>query len=283
MLNVAVVDVSWRTPWSGSVPCTGDIPVSGPPLGESCSSRQVLRFNEIARHAISCGQDLAARNPWLHPERVGVFAGHGGLRVNWQDLGPAMRQQHEDANDCWQRGLNRMHPLWIFRFLPNNAQGALAALIDARGEGAVCTGALGGAEALMTAEAALVAGAIDCAVVICYDARTLPELALQRHRSGDRRCGIDTAVGLLLRRAQPNAMSFSITTGLSDEAQHNPITGTDPWLGLDAGATTPALDLALAWAGKRWHGYPVAAEICYTSPMELHARLQLCAPMQERL
>lgn len=308
-LAVCVVGARWRTPWDGEGPhclpaedvgeavrramLDGDV-VRVTPRGEATGGRAARLIDAVAGHAIACGKELTLAHQLVPDDRLGLYVGNGGLRANWQDLWTPMQQQQRDAAESWQRGLGRMHPLWMLRFLSNNAHGMLAAEIGSRGEGVVCSGPLGGAEALMAAQAALLDEVIDLAMVVCYDARSAPEVELDRRRSGDARLGVDLAVALLLApaAAHPRAPRFSILTERSDATEWSDANATPAsadslsgrFTGLDTGAVAPALPLALAAAGKQLAASTAAtpAEHCYSSSMGIGARLRIAPPPREQ-
>jgi hypothetical protein len=310
-LPVCVLDARWRTPWDGDGPAGMPHDDDGSalaaamiknedrtrhlPRGSASTLRAYRLVEPIASWAVACGIELARALAVAPSDRLGLYAGHGGLRSCWRDLWTPMRRQHRDAADSWQLGLGRIHPLWMLRFLSNNAHGILAAEVGARGEGAVCSGPLGGAEALMMAQAALVDGAIDHALVICYDVRSSPEVVLDRRRVGDLRLGVDCAVALLLApaAAAPGSPRLSITTEMDSAApdaserswRDRVVTPTDRFAALDTGAVAPALTLALAVAGKRWQPRSTghaSTEHCYIGTMGsrigVRARLRVAVP-----
>ncbi len=295
---VCVVDARWRTPWDGESPhrlpvgaeaeairqamLDGDAPRLTP-RGEAAGGRAARLIDSVASHAIACGKELAMAHQLAPDDRLGLYAGNGGLRASWQDLWTPMQQQQRDAAASWQRGLGRIHPLWMLRFLSNNAHGMLAAELGARGEGVVCSGPMGGAEALMAAQAALLDEAIDLAMVVCYDACSAPEVELDRRRSGDRRLGVDLAVALLLApaKAHPRAPRFSIVTAAmtpEEEGAEMPTARADRFTGLDTGAVAPALTLAMAAAGR---SPPGPMDHVYFGSMGIGARLRVVAPLPE--
>jgi hypothetical protein len=110
-------------------------------------------------------------------DRTGVFLAHGGLRAHWDDLAPAMTDQSADATASWTRGLKRLHPLWMLRYLSNGAQAAIAHELGLRGDGATFSGPASAASALVSAAAAIAAGAIDHALVVALDDLTALEAA----------------------------------------------------------------------------------------------------------
>jgi len=112
-------------------------------------------------------------------DRTGVFLAHGGLRAHWDDLAPAMAEQSADASAAWSRGLRRLHPLWMLRYLSNGAQAAIAHDLGLRGDGATFSGRASAASALASSAAALSAGTIDHALVVALDDLTALEAAVE--------------------------------------------------------------------------------------------------------
>ena len=109
-------------------------------------------------------------------DRIGVFAGVGGLRIEWSELRPALERQREDGEHAWTSGLDRIHPFWMLKNLSNNGHALLAADLGARGEGSTFGGATAGAQALTAASRALAANVIDVAVVVAYDTLLAPQV-----------------------------------------------------------------------------------------------------------
>jgi 3-oxoacyl-(acyl-carrier-protein) synthase len=117
-------------------------------------------------------------------DRVGVFAGVGGLRVSWSELAPVLHEQRDDGAGAWARGLCRMHPFWMLRNLSNNGHALLAADLAARGEGATFGGATAGVQAIASAVRSLAAETIDVAIVVAYDTLLAPAVGADVHVSG---------------------------------------------------------------------------------------------------
>jgi hypothetical protein len=113
--------------------------------------------------------------------RTGVFAATGGLRAQWEQLAPAMAEQVADGEGAWRRGLSRMHPLWMLRYLSNAAHAIIAAELGAVGDGATFAGPAAVASALVAAAAAFDAGTIDHAIVVALDDTTADEVAIELH------------------------------------------------------------------------------------------------------
>lgn len=111
--------------------------------------------------------------------RVGLYVGIGGLRAQWDDLIPALKQQQPDFVDGWQRGLKQLHPFWMLQHLSNNTHALLSKDLGARGEGFTFGGSNAGAQALEAAITGLACGANDVAIVLAYDSLLEPELLLQ--------------------------------------------------------------------------------------------------------
>ena len=109
-------------------------------------------------------------------ERLGVFVATGDLRAQWDDLAPAMAEQVASAEQSWARGLSRMHPLWMLRYLSNRTQALIAAEFGAVGDGATFAGSASAASALVSASDAIAAGTIDRAIVVALDDTTAAEV-----------------------------------------------------------------------------------------------------------
>lgn len=179
------------------------------PLGSGREALDRLRAGESAVRALDrCGVPYGATIPgdpapaaesrYLHRvglfalelakelgedgDHVGVFAGIGGLRALWGDLGVAMRDQ--DGGPPWARGLGKVHPYWMLRHLSNNAHALAAQALGARGEGTTVSGATGGAGALAAACRALTLGRLDVALVVAADTLLQPEILLEGSVSG---------------------------------------------------------------------------------------------------
>ena len=174
------------------------------PLGRGREALERLRRGEVAsRSADRCGISLLAEIPeetprlpesrYLHRaglfalevarevgvggERAGVFAGIGGLRALWEDLGVAMRDQR--GGPPWAEGLGKVHPYWMLRHLSNNAHALIAQSLGAKGEGTTVSGPTGGAGALAAAIRALQTGRLEVATVVAADSLLQPELLLE--------------------------------------------------------------------------------------------------------
>lgn len=142
-------------------------------------SRQARFVPRMGLFALEVAREAMREAGASGGERVGVFAGVGGLRVNWDELLPALYLQHADAAGAWDLGLKELHPFWLLRHLSNNAQALAAAELEARGEGLTFGGANAGAQALAAAQRALAAGSVDVAVVMAYDSLIEPEVLVE--------------------------------------------------------------------------------------------------------
>lgn len=149
---------------------------AGEPSDDSRHDRFLPR---LPRLALDAAHDAARAAGVVGGDRLGVFAGVGGLRIAWAELAPVLREQRDDGADAWARGLCRLHPFWMLRNLSNNGHALLAADLAARGDGATFGGATAGAQAIAAAARALAAGAIDAAVVVAYDTLLGPELTAE--------------------------------------------------------------------------------------------------------
>jgi hypothetical protein len=90
-----------------------------------------------------------------------------------------MAEQHADADGSWGRGLRRLHPLWMLRYLSNGAQAAIASELGLLGDGATFAGAASAASAIVAASAAIACGAIDHALIVAVDDLGAPEVAVE--------------------------------------------------------------------------------------------------------
>ena len=145
--------------------------------GDVTASRHARFLARLPLLALDAAHEAAHEAGLAGCDRVGVFAGVGGLRVDWDELATALAEQHADGSDAWARGLHRIHPFWMLRNLSNNSHALLAADLGARGDGMTLGGATAGAQAIAAASRALAAGSIDAAIVVAYDTLLVPELA----------------------------------------------------------------------------------------------------------
>ena len=206
-LPVGMIGQAWRTPLGRTIPdaiarllageraatigprtagyaCSIAAPILDEP-GPSRQSRFLRRMGlfglEVAHEAFAAANATAAAswNPFADLDRVGLFAGVGGLRAHWDDMLKALEHQRDDGAGAWERGLRDVHPYWMLRHLSNNVHALAAMDLGLRGEGATFGGATGGAQALASAARALHAGAIDAALVVAYDSLLEPETLVE--------------------------------------------------------------------------------------------------------
>lgn len=142
-------------------------------------SRNERLVSEIALHAIEVANEAFAMAKCETGDRMGLYVGMGGLRAGWQALMPAMKEQVADATGSWHKGLRSMHPLWMLRYLSNNAHGLISAQLDIVGEGLNMSGPDGGAQAYHCATRALRLGIVDRALVVAYDTLLAPEILVE--------------------------------------------------------------------------------------------------------
>ena len=121
-------------------------------------------------------------------DRVGLFFGYGGLRAHWNDLMPAFAEQVPETTQCWQRGLQLLHPFWMLQHLSNNAHAIAAQELGVCGDGATYSGGNAGAQAIAAAIRALQIGSVDSAIVVAYDSLLEPEtlVELNQHHAINR-------------------------------------------------------------------------------------------------
>jgi 3-oxoacyl-[acyl-carrier-protein] synthase II len=137
---------------------------------------QNRRFlSRIARFGEDAGLEAWKSAGAPRGERVGIFAAVGSMRANWTELEPALESQLSTGERSWERGLRRLHPLWMLQYLSNNVQALLAETMGARGDSAVFGGGVAAAEALNAAARSLLDGCIDAALVVAYDTWLDPE------------------------------------------------------------------------------------------------------------
>jgi hypothetical protein len=145
----------------------------------------------------------------LDAARAGVFVAMGDMRAHLAELVPAFAEQTASAQDSWARGLARLHPLWMLRYLSNAAHALVAAELGLRGDGATFTGGASVASALAAADAAIADGAIDGALVLALDDVTTDEAALElaiRHPDRVPACAI--AALAVVAQAAPRASAI---------------------------------------------------------------------------
>jgi 3-oxoacyl-[acyl-carrier-protein] synthase II len=210
---VAIVGQAWRTPLGRTVDgvvarvLAGDRAACASPraAGYACSvvapiteepaksrqSRFLRRMGlfglEVAQEAFAAAKASGAldrRAAALDGDRIGLFAGVGGLRAHWDDMMKALANQADDGANAWERGLRDVHPYWMLRHLSNNVHALAAMELGLRGEGATYGGATGGAQAIAAAARALADGAIDAALVVAYDSLLEPETLVELGAKG---------------------------------------------------------------------------------------------------
>lgn len=116
------------------------------------------------------GRALAARPGWqaIPPERRGLFVG-AVPRGAPDALAPALQAARDgdrlDLRAFGERGLPRLHPLWLVQGLSNNIPGYACAYWDVRGPTTNrCEGDVGGLAAIVEAVHAVRRGDVDLAV-----------------------------------------------------------------------------------------------------------------------
>ncbi len=216
---VAIVGQAWRTPLGRTVDgviarlLAGDRAACASPraAGYACSlvapipdepaksrqSRFLRRMGlfglEVAQEAVAVAKASGALNrraadptgraavdaALIDGDRIGLFAGVGGLRAHWDDMLKALEHQADDGANAWERGLREVHPYWMLRHLSNNVHALAAMELGLRGEGATYGGATGGAQAIAAAARALADGAVDAALVVAYDSLLEPETLVE--------------------------------------------------------------------------------------------------------
>ncbi len=201
----------------------------GAALGQAASSRHARFLARLPLLALDAAHEAARGADLVGGDRVGVFAGVGGLRIDWDELAPILEEQHADGRDAWARGLCRVHPFWMLRNLSNNSHALLAADLGARGDGATFGGATAGAQAIAAASRALAAAAIDAAIVIAYDTLLGPELASAATAPGE------AAAALVLGRG-PRVLAQVSAASAADGEPGEPCPATLDAVAARAGA-----------------------------------------------
>jgi 3-oxoacyl-[acyl-carrier-protein] synthase II len=205
VVSVAVVASAWRTPLgsaedevldrllagergarpnarfdAGSYACS----IASTIAGEPPKSRHLRYLRRMGLFAADAAREALAKSGIAGSERLGLFAGVGGLRAHWNELMPALVAQEPDLRASWARGLGQLHPFWMLSHLSNNAHALLSIELGAKGDGVTCGGANGGAQALASAIASLESGAIDAALVVAYDTLVEPETLVEQASRG---------------------------------------------------------------------------------------------------
>ena len=171
------------------------------------SARRARLVGPLPVLALELAQTIASDLP--RGARTGVFVATGGLRAQWDELAPAMAEQVADGTAAWARGLSRMHPLWMLRYLPNAAHAIIAAELGAIGDGATFAGPASAASALCAAQAAFEAHAIDHAIIVALDDVTADEVAIEL---ASRKPGVIPGAGaavLVVARTDAHAAGFA--------------------------------------------------------------------------
>ena len=204
-MSAVITGQAWRTPLGNEVDAVtlrllaGDRALANNPRFDASSyactvgaalperpapSRHARFVRRMGLYAIECGVEALQRSGAPGGDRLGLYCGVGGLRAHWEEMMPALAAQEPSGEGAWARGLSRLHPFWMLRYLSNNAHALLSAEVGARGEGATFGGANAGAQALSQAVAALEEGAIDAALVVAYDSLLEPEMLVALAASG---------------------------------------------------------------------------------------------------
>ncbi|WP_257445924.1 beta-ketoacyl synthase N-terminal-like domain-containing protein [Archangium lipolyticum] len=155
------------------------------PVGvQPARSREGRFLRRMGRFTLEVAREAAEQAGVQGGDRVGLFAGFGGLRAHWEEMMPALERQEPDGREAWKRGLAGLHPFWMLQHLSNNAHALVSVALKARGEGMTFGGANAGAQALASAQRALVAGAVDVAIVLTEDTLLEPEVLVELGASG---------------------------------------------------------------------------------------------------
>src|SRR4051812_2736433 len=125
-MSVAVIGGAWRTPLgstrSGVVDrllageraaranarfdastyaCTLAATIDGEPL----RPRNLRYLRRMGLFGAEVAREALAEAGVKGGERLGLFAGVGGLRAHWNELMPSLVEQREDLAESWARGL----------------------------------------------------------------------------------------------------------------------------------------------------------------------------------
>lgn len=153
--------------------------LAAPIPGEPARSRHARFLRRMGLYGMEVAREALAASRRTGGPRTGCFAGVGGLRAHWDDMMQALKDQRDDGDAAWERGLRDVHPYWMLRHLSNNVHALASAELDLRGEGVTFGGANAGAQAIAAASRALWDGAIDVAVVVAYDSLLEPETLVE--------------------------------------------------------------------------------------------------------
>lgn len=197
-MKAAIVATAWRTPlgttldevmrrlhageraaianpFADSYACKLVAPIRQAPA----KSRNERFLRRMGLYGLEVAQEAFDSAGIAGGPRYGLFTGVGGLRAHWDDMLPALANQHDTGEDAWRRGLEDVHPYWMLRHLSNNAHALASAELGLRGDGATFGGATGGAQAIAAATRALHDDAIDAALVVAYDSLLEPETLVE--------------------------------------------------------------------------------------------------------
>lgn len=229
----------------------GYAPTRVAPIPDAPAPSRNRRFvSTIALHAIETAAEAADMAEIGASDRFGVYAAIGGLRAGWDQLMPAMQQQRPDASGSWERGFRALHPLWMLRYLSNNAHGIIAAELGARGEGVTFGGPIAGAQAIGAAHRALALGTVDHALVVAYDTLLAPELLVELEAT---EVPGGAAAALVLERSDTRALALVRASCAHDASPGQPDPSTiaraarpliEPELVVD-GPAVPGFDAAI--------------------------------------
>jgi hypothetical protein len=213
-----------RTPIGDSVEAVAGAIAAGAAMADLAapkSPRHARLLGPIGALAVEVAAEAAGRAGLVAGERTGVFAATGGIRASWDQLMPAMAEQQPGGVGAWRRGLSRMHPLWILRYLSTGASGLIAAELGARGDGAVFAGPAAAASALAAAEQAIAAGAIDQAIVVAADTLVAPEVRVELAR---RRPDVVPGAGVVAAvvSAAPGGAALDAADGVDSSLEPSP-------------------------------------------------------------
>jgi 3-oxoacyl-[acyl-carrier-protein] synthase II len=252
-------------------------------------SRDARFLHVMGQHAMDvAGEALAMSACAAQGERLGLFAAVGGLHLSWNDVMHAFAGQQEGGERIWEHGFRALHPFILLKYLSNNAHALIAAKVGARGEGMTFGGANAGAQALVSAAAALQARTVDAALVVAYDSLVHPELlvemdsrdALTRARAGQHVAApYDRAAAGFV----PGEAACAVVLARPDENQGAPLARVSAAEGCDGQAGMPGADTMGRVVARVARGDELAIDGAALADIELdaaerHALARILAP-----
>lgn len=241
---------------AASYPCRLGAAITGAPAPAPVHDARVLR--RLALYAVETAREALTHSGAPSGPRLGVFCGMGGLRAHWNDIMPALENQHDDLANSWALGFRSLHPFWMLQHLSNNAHALFAEAVQAQGEGVTFAGANASAQALCGAARALADGAVDAAVVMAYDSLLEPETVIEMAGRGALAQGnaesLRAPYDLHANGAVPGEAAAAVVLERPDDA------GARALAFIDAADGAGVLPATLARLGVRAHAVDGAAQ-----------------------